>query len=162
MALQIVPLISKWLFGNREQSDEAAQKAQEVRAMFAGGSGDAWLPLARQQETLHCRRIFTCISEVVRPGEGTAESKQIAFQEFAWSEEFETGGDLWRSVRWRFYENGLICLAAQLGKKAQGLDTGDLLGHTIEIREGPVLCWVYGRRHFSSVAAPRAWPFRRR
>ena len=53
----------------------------------------------------------------------------------------------WEQVRWRFYENGLVCFEARMSNKSGRLDSGDVQGHRVEIREKSGLLlgvWIAG------------------
>ncbi|WP_139238655.1 hypothetical protein [Mesorhizobium sp. YR577] len=63
------------------------------------------------------------------------DAKSIVWREFIWSRDAQFDQCRWHSVRWRFYENGLICFDAQMSNAGAHANLGDMQGHRIELRD---------------------------
>lgn len=131
--IQLATLLAKFL-GKLPLPQGAKDKIANVNTILAGGSGDKWVPLARQQATMPIRTRFQGTSVSTERGEREYEGKPIHWVQFDWPEQQVDGCTL-KKVRWRFYRNGLICLELVASKDATGLDVRDLLGHRIELRD---------------------------
>ena len=120
---------------DRFRSDE--QKASGSRLAALGKRSDVgWIPLNRQKETPRYRSFERGASSRASRGSATLDGKDVAWVQFDFPRDRESEGCRWHSVRWRFYQNGLVCLAAELGKDKSHLDPLDLMGHAIELRDG--------------------------
>jgi len=113
----------------------AAGKLGAVDALLAGGTGDEWIPLARQQSSLPSARELRAESSRDASGAVRQGDTDLSWRQYDWDAATLDHCVLHR-VRWRFYKNGLVCLEVAAGKEDQGLDRKDLVGHTIELRDG--------------------------
>lgn len=94
------------------------------------GSGETWVPLARQQATLPIRNQIRGGSVLTERGERDHDGKPVRWVQFDWPEQ-QVDDCTFQKVRWRLYRNGLICLELVASKDATGLDVRDLVGHSI-------------------------------
>jgi hypothetical protein len=114
---------------------EVKDKFKSLAKILTGGSGEAWIAIARQQVTLPFAEASEAQSSLPTRGEALLDGKPVAWVEFDWPEECNLADCRVRDVRWRFYRNGLVSLAAELSKEGAGLDMSDLLGHQIALRD---------------------------
>lgn len=131
--IQLANLLARPLFGKRSAS-AAKDKVATVDALLTRGSGETWIPLARQQATLPTKAQVR--SQSVRGERGTCayEKTSLGWKQFDWPEQVADGCTI-HKLRWRFYRNGLICLELVASKKSAGFDVADLVGHAIELRD---------------------------
>ncbi|MCV3241718.1 hypothetical protein [Mesorhizobium sp. ZC-5] len=132
--IQLATALAKRLFGKLPLPDGAKDKIANVNAILAGGSGEKWVPLARQQATLPIRNQFRGGSISTERGERDHDGEPVRWAQFDWSEQ-RVDDCTFHKVRWRFHSNGLICLELVASKDATGLDVRDLVGHRIELRD---------------------------
>jgi hypothetical protein len=103
------------------------------------------LPLARHAEVFGLK-VQLGPSQSSQSGTATLDGKPVAWRDYVWGE-YRVDTDVWHSVRWRFYESGLVCFDAVMSNENTGLDPGDMQGHRIELREKDGLLvgtWVAG------------------
>jgi hypothetical protein len=114
---------------------EAKDKFKSLAKVLTGGSGEAWIAVARQQATLPFAEASEAQSQLPRRGEAMLDGKPVSWLEFDWPGECGLADCRLSDVRWRFYRNGLVGLAAELSKDGGTLDMSDLLGHQIALRD---------------------------
>lgn len=132
--IQLAALLARPLLGKLPVSKEAKDKLANVNTLLTGGSGETWIPLGRQQATLPIKHQLRSKSASAKRGEGDQEGKPIPWVHFDWPA-LEIDDCAFRSISWRFYRNGLISLELVASKDGAGLDTRDLVGHSIELRD---------------------------
>lgn len=132
--IQLAALLAKPFLGKLPLPEGAKDKIADVNTLLAGGSGETWVPLARQQATLPIRNQFRGRSVSTDHGERGHEGKPLRWVQFDWPAQQIDDCTL-HKTSWRFYGNGLICLELVASKDAAGLDTRDLVGHGIELRD---------------------------
>lgn len=132
--IQLAAFLAKPFLGKLPIPEGAKDKISTVNALLAGGSGETWLPLARQQATLPVKTQFRSQSATGKRGECDHEGKPLHWVQFDWPSQQVDDCTL-HKLSWRFYQNGLICLELSASKDAAGLDTRDLVGHGIELRD---------------------------
>lgn len=132
--IQLATLLARPLLGKLPVADAAKDKLANVNALLTGGSGEAWIPLGRQQATLPIKNRHRSESAVALRGEGDHDGKPLPWVQFDWPV-IEVDDCSFQKVCWRFYRNGLICLELVASKDARGLDVRDLVGHSIELRD---------------------------
>ncbi|SFU22638.1 hypothetical protein [Mesorhizobium sp. YR577] len=104
----LVSLLSKPLFGKAPDPKAAKSRLGAIDALLSGGSGEAWLPIGRQQVTLPVKnRTAHVASAPATKGEGTLEAKALRWMQFAWSSDQSVDHCALHLAIWRFYENGL-------------------------------------------------------
>jgi hypothetical protein len=135
MFAQVATLLAKPFLSKLPVPTEAKDKITAVSSLLSGGTGEAWLPLARQQATLRIAGRLPSTAARAVSGQATLEGASIPWLEFHWVGDCSLSGCGWHGLRWRFYGNGLINLEAILSKDGSGLDLNDLVGHCIELRE---------------------------
>jgi len=108
---------------------------KSVTKLLSGGSGEAWIAVARQQVTLPFAESASGLSGPPSRGEAMLEGKPVTWVQFDWPVERSLAHCTIQDVSWRFYRNGLVCLAAKMSKDGEGFDMSDLLGHQIELRD---------------------------
>lgn len=111
------------------------------------GLADSGIPIGRENEPAGYVRWKA--QENDAHGAGTVGSDEGAprWREFVWSAPMQIDECEWGTVRWRFYSNGLVCFDARMANASRQLDTGDVQGHRIELRERNGLLlgvWVAG------------------
>jgi hypothetical protein len=114
---------------------EVKDKFNSLAKILTGGSGEAWIAIARQQVTLPFAETSEASSQLPSRGEAILDGKPVSWVEFDWPGECGLADCRVKDVRWRFYRNGLVSLAAELSKDGGGLDMSDLLGHQIALRD---------------------------
>lgn len=105
----------------------------------------AALPLARHAEVIGIK-MHVGQSDSSQAGSVVQDGKPIKWREFSWAQT-QADDNRWQSVRWRFYDNGLVCFDAEMSNEGDGMDLGDMQGHRIELREKAGLLlgtWVAG------------------
>lgn len=135
MLPQFAALLAKPFLKAIPVKPEVKDKFKSLAKILTGGSGEAWIAVARQQVTLPFAEANEGPSQMPSRGEAMLDGKPVSWVEFDWPAECDLADCRLRDVRWRFYRNGLVSLAAELSKDAGGLDTSDLLGHQIALRD---------------------------
>jgi hypothetical protein len=120
---------------NSFKAETGKEQAGRLKQVFTGGSGSEWIPLGRQKQTLRFRDLRRGPSGPFKRGKVKLEGTDIPWVQFSWPDAINIDGCEWSSVGWRFYQNGLVSLSAELSKKDSGFDLADLLGHTVELRD---------------------------
>ncbi|MBB4005659.1 hypothetical protein [Aurantimonas endophytica] len=128
-ALFARPLLSKFRL-----PDTAKDKIATVNTFLAGGSGDEWVPLARQDATLPIVNQIKARSITCGRGSRDHEDRAVRWIQFDWPEQ-QVDDCTFHKSRWRVYQNGLICLELVASKDATGVDMRDLVGHRLELRD---------------------------
>jgi hypothetical protein len=132
---QFAALLAKPLLKGLPVKPEVKDKFKSLAKVMTGGSGEAWIAVARQQVTLPFAEASEALSQLPSRGEAMLDGKPVAWVEFDWSGECGLADCLLSDVHWRFYRNGLVSLAAELSKDGSALDMSDLLGHQIALRD---------------------------
>jgi hypothetical protein len=132
--INLAAFLARPLLGKFPLPEKAKDKISAVNSLLGGGSDEAWIPLARQQATLPIRNQFRGGSVSTERGERDHDGKPVHWVQFDWPEQ-QVDDCTFQKVRWRFYQNGLICLELVASKDATGLDVRDLVGHRIELRD---------------------------
>lgn len=135
MLPQFAALLTKPFLKAIPVKPEVKDKFKSLAKVLTGGSGETWIAIARQQVTLPFAETSEALSQAPSRGEAMLDGKPVAWVEFDWPGECGLADCRVRDVRWRFYRNGLVSLAAELSKDGGGLDMSDLLGHQIELRD---------------------------
>jgi hypothetical protein len=132
--IQLAALLARPILGKLPLPEAAKDKMASVNQLLAGGSGESWIPLARQQATLPVKTQLRGESASVERGERDHDGKPLRWVQFEWPA-LQVDDCTFHKVCWRFYQNGLICLELVASKDAAGLDVRDLVGHGIELRD---------------------------
>ena len=122
----------------------ALPSRQAVKSIF--GLDESGLAIGRETEPANYVRWKGAQSEGSAHGTLPGEPV-VAWREFVWSGPVTVDECEWGTVRWRFYSNGLVCFDAEMANSSTRLDTGDVQGHRIELREQNGLLlgvWVAG------------------
>ncbi len=133
--IQFVTLLAKPLLGKFKAPEGAEKKIAVVNTFLAGGTGNAWIPLGRLQETIPAKLKLRSTSNVTSEGIANSGDTSVRWRQFDWPVDQTAGDCTFNCVRWRFYQNGLICLELVGSKDKTGIDTRDLLGHCVELRD---------------------------
>lgn len=131
--IQLASLLAKPILGKLPFSDKTKDKVDTVNSLLSGGSGETWIPLAREHTTLPVKSQIRGQSAKGERGECDLEGKPLSWVEFAWPP-LQIDDCALHKLSWRFYRNGLIGLELIASKDKTGLDTRDLIGHRIELR----------------------------
>jgi hypothetical protein len=108
------------------------------------GLSDTGIPIGREGEPAGYVRWAAENNDTLNLGQ---TGDDLKWREFLWTGPAEIDECEWGTVRWRFYNNGLVCFDAGMANKSQKLDTGDVQGHRIELREKNGLLlgvWIAG------------------
>ncbi len=132
--IQLAALLVRPLLGELPVSDAAKDRMAAVNTMLAGGSGEAWIGLARQQASLPIRRHVRYEATSAGHGGIDHDGKPLRWSQFAWSEQ-QVDDCAFHHVCCRFYQNGFISLELVASKDTADLDMRDLVGHSIELRD---------------------------
>jgi len=113
------------------------------------GLADEGIPMGREDKPAGYIRWKAGVNDVHNTGLAIAagEEKGVAWREYVWTPRTQIEDSAWEDVRWRFYQNGLICFDARMGNNSGKLDNGDVQGHRIELRERNGLLvgvWIAG------------------
>jgi len=135
MLPQIATLLAKPFLKAIPVKPEVKDKFKSLAMALTGKSEEAWIAVARQQVTLPFGEASEGLSQMPSRGETVLDGKPVSWVEFDWPGECGLADCRVRDVRWRFYRNGLVSLAAELSKDGSALDTSDLLGHQIALRD---------------------------
>jgi len=112
------------------------------------GLADAGIPIGRETEPANYIRWKAAPATVSNTGTASdGGDGNLAWREFLWPEPETIDECRWETVRWRFYNNGLVCFEARMSNSSGKLDNGDVQGHRIELREksGMLLgVWIAG------------------
>lgn len=141
------PLASKFisnLFGSGTKEKATGIKSVVKRTL---GLTEDGISLGREIEAVGYRRWKSKDSEKSITGSSVADGKKLAWHEFRWENPISIDECQWEHVRWRFYENGLVCFNASMSNSSGRLDTGDVQGHRIEMRDKSGLLlgvWIAG------------------
>jgi hypothetical protein len=119
--------------GDGKQEGQSTVSA--VKNLLTKGPLQHAIPLSRQDDVLASLKLQAGDCESSQTGSAMLDGKALSWREFIWSRDTELDQCRWHSVRWRFYENGLICFDALMSNSSEHLDLGDLQGHRIELRE---------------------------
>ena len=122
MIPQIATLLAKPFLKAIPVKPEVKDKFKSLAKILTGGSGEKWIAVARQQATLPFAEASEAISHLPSRGEALLDGKPVSWVEFDWPEECGLADCRVRDVRWRFYRNGLVSLAAELSKEGVGLE----------------------------------------
>jgi hypothetical protein len=110
------------------------------------GLADTGIPIGRENEPAAYVRWKAGDNDAFSSGKVENE-EGLRWREFIWSGPQSIEDCSWGPVRWRFYSNGLVCFDAQMANISHRLDTGDVQGHRIELREKNGLLlgvWIAG------------------
>ena len=130
--MTIIGAVSKLFFAQDESDKDHPATQGAFGKLLSKGHGAS---LARQTETIKYLKATAGQSGESASGDATLEGKPCKWREFRWPSEAKQDECSWRWVRWRFYENGLVCFDAQMANASTGVDLGDLQGHRIELRD---------------------------
>lgn len=112
------------------------------------GLADTGIPIGREDEPVGYLRWKAAQNETHTTGVAAAgDGKEVKYHEFLWTTPEFVDECEWGTVRWRFYSNGLVCFDAEMANTSGTLDTGDVQGHRIELREKNGLLlgvWIAG------------------
>ena len=112
------------------------------------GLADTGIPIGREDEPAGYVRWKAKENDASRTGKTKGEAPEgLRWREFNWSFPETIDECEWGAVRWRFYSNGLVCFDAKMCNSSAQLDTGDVQGHRIELRETNGLLigvWIAG------------------
>ena len=131
--IQLAAFLARPFLGKLPFSEEAKDKFAAVHTLLGGGSGETWIPIARQQATLPIKAEARGQSATGERGELENDGKPLHWMQFDWPSQQVDDCTL-HGLNWRFYRSGLICLELLASKDAAGLDVRDLVGHCIELR----------------------------
>lgn len=132
--IQLGALLAKPLLSILPLPDKAKDKLDTVDSLLSGGSGESWIPLARQQATLPVKAQIRGQSAKGERGECDLDGEPLPWVEFDWPP-LQIDDCAFHKLSWRFYRNGQIGLELIASKDEAGLDTHDLIGHRIELRD---------------------------
>lgn len=112
------------------------------------GLADTGIPIGREDEPVGYIRWKAAENDTQSAGDATGtDGNGVRYREFLWTAHETIDECEWGEVRWRFYSNGLVCFDAQMANTSGRLDTGDVQGHRIELREKNGLLlgvWIAG------------------
>ncbi|MEO9653199.1 MAG: hypothetical protein ABJ360_28085 [Roseobacter sp.] len=112
------------------------------------GLADTGIPIGREDEPAGYVRWKAARNDTFNVGSTSGvDNDGVRWREFLWTTPAQVDECDWGTVRWRFYSNGLICFDAQMANTSGKLDTGDVQGHRIELREDSGLLlgvWIAG------------------
>jgi hypothetical protein len=111
------------------------------------GLADTGIPIGRENDPAGYVRWKAQDNGVFNSGTSASGGSEVKWREFIWSGPATIDECEWGEVRWRFYENGLVCFDARMANGSKQLDNGDVQGHRIELREknGMLLgVWIAG------------------
>jgi hypothetical protein len=112
------------------------------------GLANAGIPIGREHEAAGYVRWDAQDNDASSSGTiKQADGADLKWREFLWTGPATIDECHWGAVRWRFYSNGLVCFDAQMFNESKKLDTGDVQGHRIELREKNGLLlgvWIAG------------------
>ena len=111
------------------------------------GLADTGIPIGREVEPAGYLRWTAAQNNGFETGVTKGAEGEVKWCEFLWTEPTSIDECEWDHVRWRFYENGLVCFDARMANASSQLDNGDVQGHRIELREenGMLLgVWIAG------------------
>ena len=111
------------------------------------GLADTGIPIGRENDPAGYVRWDAQDNDVFNSGTSTNESGEVKWREFLWTGPATIDECEWGTVRWRFYNNGLVCFDAGMANSSNQLDNGDVQGHRIELREKNGLLlgvWIAG------------------
>lgn len=133
MILNVASKLAAGLIGK----DDKKGAAREMIANRAFGLGEEGIPIGREGGPVDYVRWKAAPSETVNDGtvQQAEKDADLRWREFLWIAPASIDECEWEQVRWRFYENGLVCFEARMSNTSGGLDKGDVQGHRVEIRE---------------------------
>lgn len=100
------------------------------------GLADQSIPIGRELEPTINFRWKVAVNDVSNNGQIQVDPETVLrWREFRWTTPASIDDCNWQDLRWRFYENGLVCFDARMSNTSGNLDNGDVQGHRIEIRE---------------------------
>ena len=147
----ILNVASKLVTGlaDRDGGEDKAGALRDSIIKRTLGLADGGIPIGREDISGDYVRWQAGPSDATRTGAAPADGDTPgpAWRDFLWTQPAQVDECAWDSVRWRFYSNGLICFDAQMSNTSGRLDTGDVQGHRIELREGNGLLlgvWIAG------------------
>jgi len=111
------------------------------------GLADTGIPIGREDEPAGYVRWKAANNDVANTGHTGARPDPVHYREFLWTDHQTIDECAWGTVRWRFYENGLVCFDATMANNSGTLDNGDVQGFRIEVREKSGLLlgvWIAG------------------
>ena len=111
------------------------------------GLADTGIPIGREDEPAGYVRWDAQDNDVSNSGKSASADGEVKWREFLWTGPSTIDECEWGLVRWRFYNNGLVCFDAQMANASRQLDFGDVQGHRIELREKNGLLlgvWIAG------------------
>ncbi|WP_353643109.1 hypothetical protein [Mesorhizobium sp. WSM2239] len=82
--IQLASFLARPLLGKLPVSKGAKDKISAVNALLTGGSGETWIPLARQQATLPVKTQVRSQSATGEQGECDHEGKPLRWAQFDW------------------------------------------------------------------------------
>jgi hypothetical protein len=144
MAIQLASKFISDLFGSGKGEKVTGIKSVVKRTL---GLTEDGISLGREIEAVGYRRWKSEESEKSDTGSVVTDDKKLAWHEFRWENPISIDECRWENVRWRFYENGLVCFNASMCNSSGKLDTGDVQGHRIELRDKTGLLlgvWIAG------------------
>ncbi len=111
------------------------------------GLADTGIPIGREDEPAGYVRWDAQDNDTFNAGASANEKGEVKWREFLWTGPATIDECEWGTVRWRFYNNGLVCFDARMANSSRQLDNGDVQGHRIELREKNGLLlgvWIAG------------------
>lgn len=131
---------------NDKSDDKIPDRDNPVKRAL--GLADTGIPIGRETESVGYIRWKARENDEFADGK-TEPLKEcnVRWRDFIWSTGDKIDECTWEEVRWRFYSNGLVCFHAQMSNESRKLDTGDVQGHRIELREKNGLLlgvWIAG------------------
>lgn len=130
----MLAILNKFLSWARHSDKEGEALPSALKNQFAKGAMSPILPLARQTQIPASVKLYPGTSDDCKTGSIVRDSDTLGWREFVWSPA-EHENCQWHCVRWRFYDDGLICFDAKMSSSNQGVRLGQLQGHRIELRE---------------------------
>lgn len=141
--------IASKLFTNLLTSDDKKVARRNSLIKRTMGLADTGIPLGRENKPAGYIRWKAAVNEKSNNGKSINhdEEKTVPWREYVWKSPVSIGDCSWGEVRWRFYQNGLVCFDSEMSNASGKLDNGDIQGHRIEIREKNGLLvgvWIAG------------------
>lgn len=135
-------VVSKLVDG---QNDKKVDGDNIIKTTF--GLADTGIPIGRENDPAGYVRWNARDNHEFNTGSSGNKDQTVQWCEFLWTGHNTIDECEWGPVRWRFYSNGLVCFDAQMSNTSGKLDTGDVQGHRIELREKSGLLlgvWIAG------------------
>ena len=133
--LHLASLFAKPVLGRLGVSGEAKERFVALQKAVTGDTGTAWIPLSRPSATLDFSTHRQTTSDAFATGTLDSDAGTVKWLEFLWNSDQPIKDCVLHKIAWRFYSNGLICLEISGSKDDKGLDSSDLIGHRLELRD---------------------------